>query len=85
VTAWWRTQSHTNRSPHPNSLLTGKRTGNFVNSALSGRFLKADTQANSKASSEIPYATEQGIISAEQGILAQEQGISPAQTEIIAE
>src|SRR5450830_1073828 len=37
--------------------------------------LKADTRANSKACSEIPYATEQGIISAEQGILAQEQGI----------
>ncbi|HET7384380.1 MAG TPA: hypothetical protein VFJ59_17565 [Pseudolabrys sp.] len=49
------------------------------------KIFKADTQANSKASSEIPYATEQGIISAEQGILAQEQGISPAQTEIIAE
>ncbi|MGA9456690.1 MAG: hypothetical protein WBV43_14615 [Pseudolabrys sp.] len=31
--------------------------------------LKADTRANSKVSSEIPYATEQGIISAEQGIL----------------
>jgi hypothetical protein len=27
---------------------------------------------------QIPYPTEQGIISAEQGILAQEQGISPA-------
>jgi hypothetical protein len=38
--------------------------------------LKADTRANSKVSSEIPYATEQGIISAEQGILVQEQGFS---------
>jgi hypothetical protein len=37
--------------------------------------LKADTRANSKAFSQIPYATEQGIILAEQGILAQEQGI----------
>jgi hypothetical protein len=46
--------------------------------------LKADTRANSKACSEIPYATEQGIISAEQGILAQEQGVLPAKTEIIA-
>ena len=35
---------------------------------------KADTRADSKASSEIPYATEQGIISAEQGILVYEQG-----------
>ena len=45
--------------------------------------LKADTRANSKVSSEIPYATEQGIISAEQGILVQEQGIFPAKSEII--
>jgi hypothetical protein len=37
--------------------------------------LKAYTRANSNASSRIPYATKQGIISAEQGILAQEQGI----------
>jgi hypothetical protein len=42
-------------------------------------------RSQSKAFSQIPYATEQGIISTEQGILAQEQGISPAKTEIIAE
>ncbi|MFZ0096417.1 MAG: hypothetical protein WAK97_21060 [Pseudolabrys sp.] len=47
--------------------------------------LKANTRTISKAFSQIPYATEQGIISAEQRILAQEQGISPAKTEIIAE
>ena len=41
-----------------------------------GAILKADTLVNSEACSEIPYATEQGIISAEQGIQAQEQGIS---------
>ena len=34
------------------------------------KILKAATRANSKACSEIPYATEQGIISEEQGILA---------------
>jgi hypothetical protein len=39
-----------------------------------GAILKADTRANSKAFSQIPYATEQGIISEEQGILAEEQG-----------
>ena len=47
------------------------------------KILKADTRANSKASSEIPYATEQGIISAEQGILVQEQGIFLVKSEII--
>jgi hypothetical protein len=36
------------------------------------KILKADTRADSKASSEIPYATEQGIILAEQGILVYE-------------
>jgi hypothetical protein len=33
---------------------------------------------------QIPYSTEQGIISAEQGILAREQGISLARSKIIA-
>ena len=32
---------------------------------------------------QIPYSTEQGIISAEQGILAQEQGILSGKIEII--
>jgi hypothetical protein len=36
---------------------------------LLSAILKADTRANSKACSEIPYSAEQGIISAEQGIL----------------
>jgi hypothetical protein len=45
---------------------------------------KADTGANSEACSEIPYATEQGIISEEQGILAQEQGFCLLKTEIVA-
>ena len=48
-----------------------------------GAILKADTRADSKASSEIPYATEQGIIPAEQGILVQKQGIFPVKSEII--
>ena len=37
-TAWWRTQSHANSSLPANSLLTGKRTGNFGEFALSARF-----------------------------------------------
>jgi hypothetical protein len=45
--------------------------------------LNTDTRAISKAFSQIPYATEQGIISAEQGILTQEQGILPTKSEII--
>src|SRR5258707_14358805 len=30
--AWWRMQSGSNPSQHPNSLITGKITGNFENS-----------------------------------------------------
>jgi hypothetical protein len=37
--------------------------------------LKANTRANSKAFSQIPYSTKQGSILPEQGISAQEQGI----------
>ena len=51
---------------------------------LLGAILHADTRANSEACSEIPYATEQGIISEEQGILAQEQGFCLLKTEIVA-
>ena len=49
-----------------------------------GAILKADTRADSKAFSQIPYTTEQGIVSAEQGIFAREQGILSAKIEIIA-
>jgi hypothetical protein len=42
-----------------------------------GTILNADTRANSKPFSRIPYATEQGIP-------AQEQGILSAKTKIIA-
>jgi hypothetical protein len=45
--------------------------------------LKADTRAISKAFSQIPYATEQGIISAEQGILGSGTGNFPGQIRII--
>jgi hypothetical protein len=47
-----------------------------------GAILKADARANSEACSEIPYETEQGIISEKQGNLAQEQGISAAKVTI---
>jgi hypothetical protein len=41
------------------------------------KILKVDARANSKASSEIPYATEQGIFVQEQRNLTQQQGIRP--------
>jgi len=42
--AWWRTQSLSNPFLHPNSLLTGKRTGNFSNL---GRLAPAPKAGNS--------------------------------------
>ena len=46
-------------------------------------FDEVEALAGMPAWYEIPYATEQGIISAEQGILVQEQGIFPVKSEII--
>src|SRR4029450_6634964 len=72
---WWRTQSKSNPSPPSNSLLTGKLT-EFHGICLLSAILKADTGANSEACSEIPYATEQGIISEEQGFWTAPQGVN---------
>ena len=50
----------------------------FCRIQLLSVILDADTRANSNASSKIPYATEQGIISAKQGFL-------PVKSELISE
>jgi hypothetical protein len=42
---------------------------------LLGAILHADTRANAKACSEIPYSTKQGIFAKEQGICTREQRI----------
>jgi hypothetical protein len=81
-TAWWRTQSHSNLSPPAEFPANREINREFGRIYPLDAILKADTRANSEACSEIPYATEQGIISEEQGILAQEQGIFPVKTEI---
>jgi hypothetical protein len=56
----------------------------FCKIAVSGAPEALNSAAVSGLPMQIPYSTEQGIISAEQGILAQEQGISPAKSDIIA-
>ncbi len=67
-----------------NSLLTGNFAGNFQNSRQRARRRRLSNIDLPGISEQIPYPTEQGIISAEQGILAQEQGISSAKIKIIA-
>jgi hypothetical protein len=47
----------------------------FCQIRLLGAIFPADTRANSKAWSEIPYSAEQGIFAKEQGICPREQGI----------
>ena len=42
--AWWWMQSPSNPSQRPNSLLTGKLTGNFAESGLARRFSRAVCQ-----------------------------------------
>ena len=59
----------------PNSLLTGKLTGNFAESGLARRFSRLLSAANSMLCREIPYATEQGIFGAITGNFFEEQGI----------
>jgi hypothetical protein len=56
------------------SLLTGNFTGNFGKWQLLARQRLQTVAAVAGLPRQIPYSTEQGIISAEQGILAQEQG-----------
>jgi hypothetical protein len=57
--------------------------GNFAKSRLLARQRLQIVAAVTGLSTQIPYTTEQGIISAEQGILAQEQGIFSDKTENI--
>jgi hypothetical protein len=59
--AWWRTQSQSNRSRKPNSLLTGKITGNFEHSGPVGGDAGNICEANQGLANEFPCSTEQGI------------------------
>jgi len=53
-TAWWRTQSISNLSQHPISLLTGKRTGNFIESACTVRFLFINSEQIQRLPAKFP-------------------------------
>jgi hypothetical protein len=54
-------QPGSNRSPPQNSLLAGKRTGNFAESGPPEPTFAPSRPANSVACRKIPYAMEQGI------------------------
>ena len=58
----------------PNSLLTGKLTGNFAKSGLTEAIFAPAQAANSMPCREIPYAMEQGIFGAITGNFRQRTG-----------
>jgi hypothetical protein len=66
----------------PNSLPTGKLTGNFAKFGLARRFLRPDSQRIQCVAEKFPTQPEQGIFAEEQGIFAEEQGISSTQAAI---
>src|SRR5262245_803648 len=53
-TAWWRTQSKSNPSPLPNSLLTGKLTGNYVEFARLMRFRSPTREQIQRLATKFP-------------------------------
>ena len=53
-TAWWRTQSQSNPSPLPNSLLTGKITGNFVETARFVRYRRLASEQFQRLTATFP-------------------------------
>ncbi|MGB9396715.1 MAG: hypothetical protein WCB32_18215, partial [Pseudolabrys sp.] len=80
---WRKTISAISRSSTAKFPANREKNREFRRIRPLGAILKANTRADSKACSKIPYTTEQGIISAEQGIPVQEQGIFPVKSEII--
>jgi hypothetical protein len=83
-TAWWRTQSLSNPSPRPYSVLTGKLTGNFEKIATPEAAETVNLAVVTEVMAQIPYSEEQGIILAEQGILEGEQGILLFEIQFVA-
>ena len=73
-TAWWRTHSHSNLSPHPNSRLSGKITGNFVNWMLDRLFAGVKQPTFLGVCAKIPCEIESGIFCREPGHFRQANG-----------
>jgi hypothetical protein len=73
-TAWWRTHSHSNLSPHPNSRLSGKITGNFVNRMLYRLFAGVKQPTFRGGLAKIPCEIESGIFCREPGHFRQANG-----------
>jgi hypothetical protein len=64
-----------------NSLLTGKRTGNFENKAPTGDFDDRIQQRLQSFAAKFPARRSREFLSKERGICTQEQGIYPEEEE----
>jgi hypothetical protein len=70
---------HRNRSPQPNSLITGNLTGNFLILGPFGRFSLLIGEQIQMVTIEFPTRRNREFFSAEQGMFLREQGISAEQ------
>jgi len=77
-TGWWRMQSEKNRSPRPNSLLTGKLTGNLL---FFGSFEQVTKRQKTLVPTGFPRKTPKIFI---REILFRKQGISLQYQDITA-
>jgi hypothetical protein len=68
-------QSTANRSPHPNSLLTGKLTGNFADSRLLQHFSCVASQQIQRLAAKFPTHLNREFPDAYQGKFFEKQGI----------
>jgi hypothetical protein len=68
MTAWWRMQSDANPSQHPNSLITGKITGNFENSGPQQPFSLLIVAKIQIVKVKFPTQRNREFLEAEQGI-----------------
>jgi hypothetical protein len=68
-------QSAANQSPQPNSLLTGKLTGNFANPGLSQRLGCLAAQRIQRLAGKLPTRRNREFSNAYQGKFFKEQGI----------
>src|SRR5262249_41038769 len=72
---WWWMHSRSNRSPNSNSLLTGKLTGNFVDSGPLHDFPRPIGKRIQWLAAKFPTQRNREFLEALQGILWSEQGI----------
>jgi hypothetical protein len=72
--AWWWMHSRSNQSP-PQISANREINREFCRFRRSAAILASSRRANSMTSSEIPYATEQGIFARPKGVFFKEQGI----------